>query len=264
MASQDGHHTSAREDHVRAFLILLLSLASCSGGSVGVEPPPPPPEAPLRVLFIGNSLTYFNDLPGTVAELAASMHSTIEVAFVAEPNLALIDHVNGESNALETIDNSHWDYVVMQQGPSAWPLSRDTLIIGARLLDAHVREAGGRSGLFMVWPESSRFGVFDDVRESYRAAAVAVQGLFLPAGEGWRAAWAADPQLMLYGPDGYHPSELGTYVAALVIYEGITGVDARTLPAEANVGGRKLTASESRVRLMQAAAHTAVTAAQSN
>jgi hypothetical protein len=248
---------------VRAFLILLLSLASCSGGSAGVEPPPPA-GVPLRVLFIGNSLTYFNDLPGTVAGLAASMNSTIEVASVAEPNLALIDHVNGESNALATIDSSHWDYVVMQQGPSALPLSRDTLIIGARLLDAHVREAGGRSALFMVWPESSRFGVFDDVRESYRTAAVAMNGLFLPAGEGWRAAWAADPQLMLYGPDGYHPSELGTYVAALVIYEGITGVDARTLPTEANVAGHKLAASESRVRLMQAAAHTAVTAAQNN
>ena len=90
------------------------------------------------------------------------------------------------------------------------------------------------------------------------SAAEAVNGLFLPAGEGWRAAWAADPQLMLYGPDGYHPSELGTYEAALVIYEGITGVDARTLPGEATVGARTLAEPESKVRLLQTAAHTAL------
>ena len=110
----------------------------------------------------------------------------------------------------------------------------------------------------MVWPEASRFGVFDDVRDSYRGAAADVDGPFLPAGEAWRAAWAADPQLMLYGPDGYHPSELGTYVAALVVYEGITGKDARSLSADAVVGGRRLNVPESRVRLLQQVAHETV------
>ncbi len=236
-------------------LLILLALASC--GSNAVEEPLPP-AASYRVLFIGNSLTYFNDLPGTVAQLAGTMKTTIEVASVAWPNFALIDHVDGKSNALEMIDGASWDYVVLQQGPSSLPLSRDTLLIATRLLDPHIRAAGGRSALFMVWPESSRFVVFDDVRDSYRIAAEAVEGLFLPAGEAWRAAWAADPQLLLYGPDGYHPSELGTYLAALVMYEGITGQDARSLPDQAMIGGRTLSVPESRVRLLQVAAHEAV------
>jgi hypothetical protein len=241
---------------VRALLI-LFALAGCSGSNGAVEPPTPPATA-YRVLFIGNSLTYFNDLPHTVAQLAQSLNTTVEVSMVAGPNMALIDHVDGKSNALETIDGARWDYVVLQQGPSALPLSRDTLVLATRLLDPHIRAAGGRSALFMVWPESSRFTVFDDVRESYRIAAEAVGGVFLPAGEGWREAWRADPQLMLYGPDGYHPSELGTYAAALVIYEGLTGRDARQLPAEAMVAGHKLSVPESRVRLLQAAAHETV------
>ena len=45
------------------------------------------------------------------------------------------------------------------------------------------------------------------------------KGLLLPAGDAWRAAWAADARLPLYGPDGFHPSPMGTYLAALVIYE---------------------------------------------
>jgi len=228
---------------VRA-LVLFLALVSCSGGTAALEPSPS-----YRVLFIGNSLTYFNDLPGTVSQLAAS---------VAGPNLALIDHVNGKSNAVEVIQTGDWDYVVLQQGPSSLDLSRDTLILATRLLDPYIRAAGGRSALLMVWPESSRFEFFDEVRVSYQLAAQEVNGLFLPAGEAWLAAWAVDPQLPLYGADGYHPSELGTYLAALVVYEGITGHDARSLPVEAIVAGQKLGVPPARVRLLQGAAHEAV------
>ena len=234
-------------------LVLFLALASCSGGNAGLEP-----SLSHRVLFIGNSLTYFNDLPGTVAQLASSMNETVEVASVARPNFALIDHLNGKSNAVEVIQTGDWDYVVLQQGPSSLDLSRDTLILATRLLDPYVRAAGGRSALLMVWPESTRFEFFDAVRASYQLAAQEVDGLFLPAGEAWLGAWAIDPQLQLYGPDGYHPSELGTYLAALVVYEGITGHDARSLPAEATVAGRKLSVPPSRVRLLQRAAHEAV------
>jgi hypothetical protein len=63
---------------------------------------------------------------------------------------------------------------------------------------------------------------------------------------------------MLYGPDGYHPSELGTYTAALVVYEKLTGNDARSLPGDAFVAGRKLAVPESKVRLLQAAVHETV------
>jgi hypothetical protein len=246
---------------VRAIAV-FLALTSCGGGNGAVEPPPATPSG-FRVLFIGNSLTYMNDLPGTVAALGAQAGPTVTVASVAKPNFALIDHVEGKSNAGDMIDGGNWDYVVLQQGPSALDLSRDTLILATRRLDSQIRAAGARSALLMVWPESSRFGVFDEVRDSYRIAAEDVDGLFLPAGEAWRAAWATDPQLQLYGADGYHPSELGTYVAALVVYEGITGKDVRTLPAEAIVSGRRLSIPESRVRVLQEAAHQAVVRAGS-
>ena len=242
---------------MRAFLAFLAA-TSCGGSGGPVEPPAVIPPATYRVLFIGNSLTYFNDLPGTVAGLAGSANVTIHVASVAGPNLALIDHVEGSSNALDVIRQGGWNYLVLQQGPSALPLSRDTLILATRLLAAEIRAVGARTALLMVWPESSRFAVFDDVRDSYRAAADDVGGLFLPAGEAWRTAWVADPQLPLYGPDGYHPSELGTYLAALVVYEGITGNDSRALPDQAIVGGRDISVAGSRVRLIQDAAHETV------
>jgi hypothetical protein len=242
---------------VKRALAVLLALASCSGGNAALQPGPGSGRE-YRVLFIGNSLTDFNDLPGTVAHLAASTDDTISVQSVAKPNFALIDHVNGLSNAVEVVRSGDWDYVVLQQGPSALPESRDTLVLATRLLDPEIRAAGGRSALLMVWPESSRIGVFEDVLESYLLAAQDVGGVFLPAGEAWRAAWANDPDLRLYGGDGYHPSPLGTYAAALVVYEGITGHDARELPGEAIVAGQRLSVPGTTVRLLQRAAHETV------
>ena len=60
--------------------------------------------------------------------------------------------------------------------------------------------------------------------------------MFLPVGDAWLAAWKVNSQQGLYGVDCYHPSQAGTYLAALVIYEKLTGKDARALPTDLRVG----------------------------
>ena len=95
------------------------------------------------------------------------------------------------------------------------------------------------------------------VRESYRSAAVRVSGEFYPAGTAWQEAWARDASLVLYEADGLHPSATGSFLAALVMYEKLTGKDARALPAQAYADGGPLTLSASTIRLLQEAAHAA-------
>jgi hypothetical protein len=234
---------------------LLLLSAGCAGGNASLDPRP---AGGYHVLFIGNSLTYVNDLPGTVAALASSVDDTIRVESVTRPNFALIDHVNGMSDAVEVIGRGDWDYVVLQQGPTTQQIGRDTLILAVRLLDPEIRAAGGRPATLMVWPPSGNRAAFDQVLASYRQAADSVGGLLLPAGEAWRSAWDADANLRLYGPDDFHPSALGTYLAALVVYEGITGHDARGLPHQAVVSGQTLEAPPGMVALLQRMAHETV------
>src|SRR5581483_2484722 len=84
---------------------------------------------------------------------------------------------------------------------------------------AEARRAGARPALYMVWPSASMAEDFDGVSASYREAAEKVDGLLFPVGEAWRAAWRRDPKLALYGPDGFHPTVAGSYLAALVMYE---------------------------------------------
>jgi hypothetical protein len=67
----------------------------------------------------------------------------------------------------------------------------------------------------MVWPLPGQQAAA--VSASYRAAAEANDALLLPAGDAWTLVGARDTSMVLVGPDGFHPSELGTYVAALTV-----------------------------------------------
>jgi hypothetical protein len=182
-----------------------------------------PASAPARVLFIGNSLTYANDLPGMVQTLARAAGKPLQVESVARPDFGLEEHWR-QGDARTAIARGGWDVVVLQQGPSAMRESRAVLVDYTKRFDAEIRKAGARTALYMVWPASQRRGDFAGVSQSYAAAADAVGGLLLPVGDAWRAASAADPKLALYGPDGFHPSPLGTYLGALVIYDRLMGV----------------------------------------
>ena len=205
-------------------LVLATMLIGCLGGPAEVEPPP---DEALSVLFLGNSLTYTNNLPGILAAmLEAGLDEEVYVESVSPPNWGLPDHWAGRGRELIALG---WDVVVLQQGPSATE-GRPYLLEYADDFAVEIRAAGGIPALYMVWPSRARFFDFDGVFDSYRTAAENVDGYFFPAGEAWRVAWETDPDLPLYGPDDFHPSLLGTYLAALVMYEQLSGLDARALP----------------------------------
>jgi hypothetical protein len=86
-----------------------------------------------------------------------------------------------------------------------------------------IRSAGAVPALYMVWPEEARRFDFAGVLDSYRAAADSVDGYFFPAGAAWQEAWKFDESIGLYGPDRFHPSKLGSYLAAVVMYEQLAG-----------------------------------------
>ena len=205
------------------------------------EPPPSPPPGPpipnppglgagARVLFIGNSLTQVNDVPGMVRTLAAAAGLGWLVDVQLSGGASLQDQwERGQVQA--KIRGSHWDAVVLQQGPSSLAESRANLREWTGMYDELARQAGGHSALYMVWPERSRFAWFDRVRDSYALAARDVDGWFLPAGQAWRAAWEDEPELQLYGGDGFHPTVAGSWAAALTIFGGLSAHSLAGLPA---------------------------------
>jgi hypothetical protein len=216
-----------------AAVVAVVAFAAIAHGQQSAKPSP-------RVLFIGNSLTRANNLPGMVAAMTAAVGQPLECESVTFDGYSLEDHWNrgagtagGSSveTARHAIARGGWSFVVLQQGPSALPESRVLLIDYARRFDAEIRRVGARPALYMVWPATARRFDFDGVKTSYEAAAKAIGGLFLPAGEAWRRAWQIDSRLALYEPDGLHPTASGTYLAALVITERLTGKSIANVPA---------------------------------
>jgi hypothetical protein len=221
--------------------LLLVLFVSCGGGGsppiAGSLPTPtdstlpaagPATETipivdgqPIRVLFVGNSLTQANDLPMMVTALAAGAGVQVQSTDVSQGGFSLEDHWN-DQRAHRAVDRGGWHFFVMQQGPSALLSSRENLRFWAAKFNERIRAIGGRPAPYMIWPEAARISEFDNVRQSYLLAAQDINGLFLPAGEAWRAAWRRAAGLQLYGPDDFHPSVLGTYTEALVITSKIT------------------------------------------
>ena len=215
----------------------LAPASSCSADTsptvVGPSPDPGPGSAgpaPAgeRVLFVGNSLTQGNDLPLLVEALSQSGGRPLSVDSVTYGGVSLEDHWGRHTQ--DRIAAGGWRYVVLQQGPSALLESRVNLREWAARFDTVIKQAGARTALYMVWPESYRREVFPDVSESYRLAAQDVGGILLPVGDAWQAAWRRNAALPLYGSDGFHPTLTASYLAALTIYSGLTGGSPVGLP----------------------------------
>ena len=184
----------------------------------------------LRILFIGNSLTATNDLPAVLEAFARAQGVEIETRTVAFPDHSLEDHWN-RREARQAIADGGWDYVVLQQGPSAMRDSQRLLRDYTSRFADEIKRVGARPALFMVWPASGRLNDLPGVIESYRVAAEDVDGVLLPAGDAWRRMWERDRTARLYGPDGFHPGALGTYLAALVMFQQFTGRSVVGLPS---------------------------------
>jgi lysophospholipase L1-like esterase len=192
-----------------------ILLALCLAFAAAVVHAQDAPSRAQRILFVGNSLTAATDIPARLAKLAKVMGKNVAVESVTVNGFSLEDHWR-DGRALAAIRKG-WDIVVLQQGTSSQPDSREQLIDYTRRFDREIRAAGARPALYMIWPLSDRPRDFPDVIESYRAAARAVDGTLLPAGEAWLRVMSKDKRARLYG-DGIHPSSLGSDLTVLTIY----------------------------------------------
>ena len=216
-----------RSSRVARIAILLAAHLSGCASSKAVAPLPTEIH---RILFIGNSLTYVNDLPGIVQALADSAGPyPLVVETVALPDFALVDHWE-HGLALRAIREGDWDLVVLQQGPSSIEINRDSLRLMARRFNQEIAKKSARTGLYSVWPSRSRQEDFPRAIDSYRLAAEDVDGWLFPVASAWLAAWRRDPAIPLYSADGLHPSPAGSYLAALVIYQKVVNHSAAGLP----------------------------------
>jgi hypothetical protein len=206
-----------------------LAVSSCAGPSATCAPDD---SSCLAVLFIGNSYTYVNDLPGTFARLALSGGHRVEVGQLASGGATLHDHL-ADAATVPRLESRPWSDVVLQeqsQMPSL-PASRDSWMYpAARSLVELIRGRGANPMFFMTWAHrdgDSTAGIpdYETMQRAVDAAYLSIsQELVVPVapvGYVWFIVRRQDPQIDLWQGDGSHPSTAGTYLAACVFYAAL-------------------------------------------
>jgi len=184
---------------------------------------------PVRVLFIGNSLTERNDVPALVKAMAKAHGVDLSVKSVTRPDYAIEDHWLERRQDL--LKGGRYDVVVWQQGPSTRPESQAHLREWSMKWADAARANGAHPALYMVWPVSGQHEGYFLVAQSHRNAANASRSAVFPVGEVWHAVLSADPTIRLYAEDGFHASPAGSFLAAMVIGRGIFALDPARVPA---------------------------------
>ena len=219
-------------DPLKRFWIIPILLIALSGCSTKPRCSDHPENKCTRILFIGNSYTYVNDLPGMFADLAASGKHPVETRTLAEGGWTLADHVN-DKNTLPTIQSEKWDYVVLQE-QSEIPAIDSSRVAGmypaARSLVRMIEENGETPMFFLTWAHQGgdpQFGFndYDSMQNQtvvgYLAIARELGVPVAPAGYAWWTARKQYPDIALWQSDGSHPTVNGAYLAACVFYAAI-------------------------------------------
>lgn len=193
-----------------------------------------------KVLFIGNSYTYVNNLPQVLTDLALSLGDTVVYDSSAPGGYTFQNH-STNATTLSKIKSQSWDVVVLQaqsQEPSFPPaqVMSGTYPYGERLVDSVRKYLPCANILFyMTWgrqngdaancgfyaPLCTYAGMQARLRESYMLFKDSFMTGVAPVGVAWKKIRASNPTLNLYDPDESHPSFAGTYLAASVFYSSI-------------------------------------------
>ncbi|MEI6576407.1 MAG: DUF4886 domain-containing protein [Bacteroidota bacterium] len=187
-----------------------------------------------RILFIGNSLTFVNDLPTMFKSLAvAGGHEVVTDASVFGGYTFQMHFVDVQTT--QKIQQGNWDYVVLQEQSQIPSISSylptEFYPYGVKLDSLiHVYNPAAKTVLFLTFAHKNGdegilgVGGYDTywlmqgrLRESYLHLADSIHAMVAPVGCAWREVRLADSTVELYG-DPVHPSVAGTYLASCVFY----------------------------------------------
>lgn len=191
----------------------------------------------VRVLWIGNSYTYFNKLPTMVQDIAKTQGIAIANTEVLKGGERLKGHLENP-RLVELLKKGGWDYIVVQEN-SALP-AYDTYYVRcetypyAHAIDslAHVGTPDVKVVLYMTWghkygnlrpregyPLCDTYeGMQERLKTSYLEMAYQNDALCAPVGMAWAEVRKARPDIILYNQDKSHPSVAGSYLNAVTIF----------------------------------------------
>jgi hypothetical protein len=178
--------------------------------------------ASLKILFIGNSFTARNDLPGLIARLAAARGKSLEHRLISAGGASLRTHWNAGA-AHKAIKEGNYDHVVLQEQSTLPVKNAKRMHENVRLFHEPIQAAGAKTVLYLTWARQHSPDSQQAITDAYTSIGRELGATVVPVGLAWQRLARQHDQSVLYDRDQSHPSLPGSYLAACVFLAVLWG-----------------------------------------
>ena len=170
---------------------------------------------PSNILFIGNSFTARNNLPGLIAQLAADHGNQLRHKLISAGGASLRRHWSAGA-ALTAIQSGEFDTVVLQEQSTLPQKNPMRMHESVRLFDRAIKEAGASTILYLTWARLNAPESQAAISEAYNSIGQELGATVVPVGMVWQGFLRQYDRPVLYDRDQSHPTLAGSYLAACV------------------------------------------------
>lgn len=190
-----------------------------------------------NILFIGNSITYFNDMPIIFRDMANNKGKNVSTDMYAPGGTGFVNHVD-DNAVYDKFRSKIWDAVVLQPGSSesagaSWPINT-TIQRGQKLVDS-IKKYSPCAKIFLyqipygVKSTDGLAGDYDNyqtvqtkIKDSITKLTDGLRLQMVPAGECARMHYTAQQNLLLHSTfNDIHPNLNGSYLVAAAMFTTI-------------------------------------------
>ena len=173
----------------------------------------------IKLLFIGNSHTYYNDMVAMFKEKCNQNNIDVHVTMLTHGGKTLLWH-SEEHEVRFNILFGEYDYVILQD--AAHPFGGEEILLkGVEKIKKHIDETKAKTVLYNTWAEKSIPQNQEKMSLAYKNVANKTNSILAPVGEYWAYVITKHPTVELFDKDGEHASRLGSYLASNILYYSI-------------------------------------------
>jgi hypothetical protein len=191
----------------------------------------------LKVLFVGNSYTYFSNMPHLVSLISDSVHTKLITSKSTIGGATLSEHWNGERGlkTKDLIKTGDFDIVVLQEQSMGTINQPDSFLVYSKKLCNYIKENGAIPYFYMTWAREKVPQFQETITNVYAQAAIENDAGLVKVGEAWKFAQTIRPKVELHLNDGSHPSPLGAFLTACVFVQALTKEIPASLPRKYSI-----------------------------
>lgn len=215
-------------------ILITFLLSSCCAMLGAAE------DRPVSALFLGNSLTIYNDLPAMIAALAAAGGRPALTHDREVVGGSTLEAHWGRGAAQEKLRAGSYDLFVIQGSSTETIKDTASFMTHGKLFVAAAAERKVPALLYLTWARRGQGPKQELITKAYRDLAAGTGATIVPVGLAWELYRRNHDEAVLFS-DAVHPSPLGTYLTACVFYAtiyrlspvGLSGAAAQLDPATA-------------------------------